>query len=168
MRIVFLLPGGLFLPVRLSQPQRKGCGHCVFRRSQGFGPFQGLQAEYARVPFANIGGLVKLPEEVSDDQAILVSDIFPTGYFGADIAGIHAGSTVAVFGCGPVGQFAIASAMMLGAGRVLKLSTGWIPVWRWPGIKAPKLSILKKRTPSEQLGTHFRYWCRPSHRCRGN
>ncbi|HKO03084.1 MAG TPA: zinc-binding dehydrogenase, partial [Thermoanaerobaculia bacterium] len=63
--------------------------------------------------------LVKLPDSVSDDQAILMSDIFPTGYMGADLAEIVEGDTVAVFGCGPVGQFAIASAMLLGAGRVL-------------------------------------------------
>ena len=56
---------------------------------------------------------------MSDDQAILISDIFPTGWFGADIADIHEGHTVAVFGCGPVGQFAIASAMLMGAGRVI-------------------------------------------------
>ena len=72
----------------------------------------------ARVPFASIN-LVKLPEQVTDDQAILLSDIFPTGYFGAGLAGIKHGHTVAVFGCGPVGQFAIASAKLMGAGRVL-------------------------------------------------
>jgi len=64
-------------------------------------------------------GLVKLPDEVSDDQVIAISDIFPTGYFGADIAEIHPGDTVAVLGCGPVGLFAILSAKLLGAGRVL-------------------------------------------------
>jgi threonine dehydrogenase-like Zn-dependent dehydrogenase len=63
--------------------------------------------------------MVKLPDEVADDQAILLSDIFPTGYFGADIAEIEPGDTVAVFGCGPVGLFAIASAMHLGASRVI-------------------------------------------------
>lgn len=82
------------------------------------GPFQGLQAEKARVPFAHVN-LVKLPDEVSDDHAILLSDIFPTGYFGADIAEIKQGNVVAVFGCGPVGQFAIASAKLMGATRVL-------------------------------------------------
>ena len=81
------------------------------------GAFNGLQAEYARIPFANVG-TTKLPENVTDDQAILLSDIFPTGYFGADIAEIEPGDTVAVFGCGPVGQFAIASAMLMNAGRV--------------------------------------------------
>src|SRR5690606_11463350 len=62
--------------------------------------------------------LIRLPDEVSDEQAILLSDIFPTGYFGADLAGIKPGHTVAVFGCGPVGQFAIASARLLDAGRI--------------------------------------------------
>ena len=66
---------------------------------------------------------MKLPDEVTDDQAILISDIFPTGYFAADLAAIHAGSTVAVFGCGPVGQFAIASAKLLGAGRIFAVDT---------------------------------------------
>ena len=80
----------------------------------------GLQAEMARIPFANIG-LVKLPSEISDDQAILLSDIFPTGYFGAKLAEVGSGDTVAVFGAGPVGQFAIASAKLLGAARVFAI-----------------------------------------------
>jgi threonine dehydrogenase-like Zn-dependent dehydrogenase len=63
--------------------------------------------------------MVKIPDNVTDDQAILVSDIFPTGWFGADLADIHEGSTVAVFGCGPVGQFTIASARVMGAGRII-------------------------------------------------
>jgi threonine dehydrogenase-like Zn-dependent dehydrogenase len=71
----------------------------------------------ARIPFANVG-LVKLPDEVSDDQTILLSDIFPTAYFGAELAEIKKGDTVAIFGCGPVGQFTITSAKLLGAGRV--------------------------------------------------
>lgn len=82
------------------------------------GPFDGLQAEYARVPFANVD-LVKLPPGVDDDRAILISDIFPTGWFGADLAEITDGDTVAVFGAGPVGQFAILSAKMMGADRVI-------------------------------------------------
>jgi len=92
-------------------------GTAFFGGPASSGPFQGLQADYARVPFASVG-LVKLPDEVDDDRAILLSDIFPTGYFGADIAEIRSGDTVAVFGCGPVGQFAIASAKLLGAGRI--------------------------------------------------
>jgi len=81
-----------------------------------------MQAEKVRVPYANVG-LVKLPDNVSDEQAILLSDIFPTGYFGAELAEIKAGDTVAVFGCGPVGQFAISSAKLLGAGRVFAVDS---------------------------------------------
>ena len=86
------------------------------------GPFGGLQAEYARIPFANVG-CIKLPDNVTDDQAILLSDIFPTGYFGADLANIKPGHTIAVFGCGPVGQFVITSAFMMGAGRMIAIDT---------------------------------------------
>jgi threonine dehydrogenase-like Zn-dependent dehydrogenase len=92
-------------------------GTAFFGGPASSGPFHGLQAEYARVPYAS-AGLVKLPDEIDDDRAILLSDIFPTGYFGADIAEIRNGDTVAIFGCGPVGQFAIASAKLLGAGRI--------------------------------------------------
>lgn len=92
-------------------------GTAFFGGPKTSGPFNGLQAELARIPYANIG-LVKVPEGVGDDQAIIVSDIFPTGYFGAELAEIEPGDTVAVFGCGPVGQFAIASAKLLGAGRI--------------------------------------------------
>src|SRR4051812_16234507 len=100
-----------------ANPNGKQAGTAFFGGPQMTGPFQGLQAEYACVPFANVG-LVKLPREVSDGQAILLSDIFPTAYFGADIAEIKPGDTVAVFGCGPVGQFTIASAFLMDAGRV--------------------------------------------------
>jgi threonine dehydrogenase-like Zn-dependent dehydrogenase len=74
-----------------------------------------LQAERARIPYANVG-LVKLPQDVTDAQAILLSDIFPTAYFGAEIAEIEPGIHCYFWG-GPVGQFAIASAQILGAGR---------------------------------------------------
>src|SRR5512135_1680561 len=92
-----------------ANPNGAQAGTAFFGGPKLIGPFQGLQAEYARVSFANIGP-VKLPQEVNDDRAILLSDIFPTGYFGADLADIHPGASVAVFGCGPVGQFAIAGA----------------------------------------------------------
>lgn len=82
------------------------------------GSFNGLQAEYARIPFADVNA-VKLPDEVSDDDAILLSDIMPTGYFAADMAHIHPGHTVAVLGCGPVGQLAIAAAKLMDAGRII-------------------------------------------------
>jgi threonine dehydrogenase-like Zn-dependent dehydrogenase len=89
-----------------------------FGGPKGAGGFQGLQAEYARVPYGNVGP-VKIPENVTDDDAILLSDIFTTAYFGADMASIKPGHTVVVLGCGPVGQFAIASAKLFDAGRVI-------------------------------------------------
>lgn len=101
-----------------ANPNGPAAGTAFYGGPKATGPFDGLQAEKARVPFASIN-LIKLPDAVSDDQAILLSDIFPTAYFGADLAGIQPGNTVVVFGCGPVGQFAIASAKLLGAGRVL-------------------------------------------------
>jgi len=100
----------------------KGTGTAFFGGPEESGPFAGLQAEWARIPYANVG-LVKLPANVSDEQAILLSDIFPTAYFGAKLAEITDGDTVAVFGCGPVGQFAIASAKLLGAGRIFAIDT---------------------------------------------
>lgn len=95
-----------------------GPGTAFFGGPDDAGGFDGLQAEKARIPYANVG-LVKLPDEVTDDQAILISDVFPTGYQAADIAEIRDGEIVCVFGCGPVGQFAIWSAKHLGAGRVI-------------------------------------------------
>ena len=94
-----------------------GPGTAFFGGPESAGGFDGLQAERARVPFAN-AMLVKLPDAINDDQAILISDIFPTGYMGAEMAEIKDGDTVAVFGCGPVGLFAILSAQLLGAGRI--------------------------------------------------
>jgi threonine dehydrogenase-like Zn-dependent dehydrogenase len=82
------------------------------------GAFHGLQAEKARIPFAHVN-LIRVPDGVSDEQALLLCDILPTGYFGAKLAEIKRGNTVAVFGCGPVGQCAILSAFLLGAGRVI-------------------------------------------------
>ena len=101
----------------VANPNGPQAGTAFFGGPEQTGPFDGLQAEYARIPFANVG-LVKLPEEVDDERAILLSDIFPTGYFGAELAEVGDGDTVAVFGCGPVGQFAILSAKLFGAGRV--------------------------------------------------
>jgi threonine dehydrogenase-like Zn-dependent dehydrogenase len=84
------------------------------------GGFAGGQAEYARVPFADVGPL-KVPEDMADEQALFLSDIFPTGYMAAENAGIQPGDVVAVWGCGPVGLFAINSAYMLGAERVIAI-----------------------------------------------
>lgn len=126
---------------RVVIPSTLGCGYCSYCRAGYFaqcdtmnpngpaagtaffggpvesGPFNGLQAEYARIPFAAVN-LVKLPDDVTDEQALLLSDIFPTGYMGAELAEIKPCDTVAVFGCGPVGQFSIIGARLLGAGRI--------------------------------------------------
>ena len=101
-----------------ANPNGPTAGTATYGAIKTQGPFNGLQAEYARVPFAHVN-LVKLPRSVTDDQAIMLSDIFPTAYFGADMAEIEHGDIVVVFGCGPVGQFAIKSAQLFGAGRVL-------------------------------------------------
>jgi threonine dehydrogenase-like Zn-dependent dehydrogenase len=111
---------GYFSQCDNANPNGRLAGTAFFGGPQTSGPFHGLQAERARIPFAN-AGLVKLPDEVSDNQAIMISDIFPTGYFGADLAEIKPGNTVAVFGCGPVGQFAILSAMLKDAGRIFAI-----------------------------------------------
>ena len=100
-----------------ANPNGPAAGTAFFGGPTATGPIHGLQAEFARIPLAN-STLVKLPNEVTDDEAILLSDIFPTGYFGADLAEIKPGDSVVVFGCGPVGLFAIQSALLRGAGAV--------------------------------------------------
>ncbi|MDD5203956.1 MAG: alcohol dehydrogenase catalytic domain-containing protein [Desulfobacterales bacterium] len=100
-----------------ANPNGMRAGTAFFGGPKMTGPFHGLQAEKARIPYANFG-LVRLPDHVTGDQAILLSDVFPTGYFGADLAEVSPGDTVAVFGCGPVGQFAIAGARLMEAGRI--------------------------------------------------
>ncbi|MDR5763475.1 zinc-dependent alcohol dehydrogenase [Caballeronia sp. LZ035] len=101
-----------------ANPNGAAAGTTFFGGPQSTGPVNGLQAQYARTPLAH-ASLIRLPENVDDERAILISDIFPTGFFGAQLAEVGRGDTVAVFGAGPVGQFAIASAFMLGAGRVI-------------------------------------------------
>jgi len=105
-----------------ANPNGPTAATAYFGGAKNSGPFHGLQAEKARIPFAHVG-LVKLPESVTDHQAILLSDIFPTGYMAAEMAEIRPGRTVAVFGCGPVGQFVIASLKLLGAGRIFAIDT---------------------------------------------
>jgi threonine dehydrogenase-like Zn-dependent dehydrogenase len=95
-------------------------GTVFFGGPEDAGGLDGLQAEYARIPFAATN-LVMLPEEISDDQAIMMSDILPTSYQAAEMAEIDPGDTVAIFGCGPVGMMAIACAQHLGAGRVFAI-----------------------------------------------
>lgn len=101
----------------------KAMGHSpagLFGYSHMLGGYAGGQAEFLRVPFADVGP-IRVPDELDDDQVLFLSDIFPTGYMAAENAGIEPGDTVAIWGCGPVGQFAIQSAWMLGAGRVIAI-----------------------------------------------
>jgi threonine dehydrogenase-like Zn-dependent dehydrogenase len=107
-----------------SSPNRatpeKLMGHSpagIFGYTHMLGGYAGGQAEYARVPFADVGP-IKIPDGLTDEQVLFLSDIFPTGYMGADMAEVKPGDVVAVWGCGPVGQFAIASAYLLGAEKV--------------------------------------------------
>lgn len=101
-----------------ANPNGPRAGTTFFGGPQAAGDLDGLQAEYARIPLAN-ATLVPVPGEVTDQQAIMLSDIFPTAWFGADLAEVHPGDTVAVFGAGPVGQLAVLSAYLHGAGRVI-------------------------------------------------
>ncbi len=101
----------------------KMLGHApsgIFGYSHLTGGFAGGQAEYARVPFADVGP-IKVPEDLTDEQVLFLSDILPTGYMGAEMCGITPGDTVAVWGCGAVGQLAIASAYLLGAEKVIAI-----------------------------------------------
>jgi len=95
-------------------------GSGLFGYSHMMGGYAGGQAQYARVPFANVGAL-KIESDLTDEKVLFLSDIFPTGYMAAENAQIQEGDTVAVWGCGPVGQFAIASAFLLGAARVIAI-----------------------------------------------
>jgi threonine dehydrogenase-like Zn-dependent dehydrogenase len=92
----------------------------LFGYSHLYGGYPGGQAEFVRVPFADHGP-IKVPEGIPDEKVLFLSDIFPTGYFAAENGRIKPGDTVAVWGCGPVGQMTIASAWLLGAGRVIAI-----------------------------------------------
>ena len=113
------------------------CG--IFGYSHLTGGYPGGQAEYVRVPFADVGPL-KVPDGVSDEQALFLSDILPTGYMAAEQGNIEPGDVVAVWGCGPVGQFAIVSAFLLGAERVIAID-------RFPY----RLQIARDRAKAEVL-----------------
>lgn len=116
---------GLFSCCERSNPagkeQAKQTGYPtagLFGYSHTYGGFPGGQAEYLRIPYADVGP-IKVPNGLSDEQVLFLSDIFPTGYMAAENCNIQNGQTILVFGCGPVGQFAIRSAFLLGAGRVI-------------------------------------------------
>ena len=125
----FFCKRGFFSGCERSNPNKQKAeklwGHSpagLFGYSHILGGFPGGQAEFLRVPYADVGP-IKVPEGLTDDQVLFLSDIFPTGYMAADNCNIQEGDTIAVWGCGPVGLFAIRSAFMLGAGRVLAIDT---------------------------------------------
>jgi len=125
----FFCKRGFFSGCERSNPNaqmaEKAWGHSpagLFGYSHMLGGYAGGQAEYLRVPFADVGP-VKVPEGMPDEQALFLSDIFPTGYMAAENCDIQPGDTIAIWGCGPVGQFAIRSAFLLGAERVIAIDT---------------------------------------------
>ncbi|MFK4530378.1 threonine dehydrogenase-like Zn-dependent dehydrogenase [Bradyrhizobium japonicum] len=125
----FFCKNGFYSGCERSNPNAKMAekmwGHSpagLFGYSHMLGGFAGGQAEYLRVPYADVGPY-KVPEGFTDEQVLFLSDIFPTGYMAAEFCNIKGGETVAVWGCGPVGQFAIKSAFLLGAERVLAIDT---------------------------------------------
>ncbi|SDO36169.1 zinc-dependent alcohol dehydrogenase [Lentzea jiangxiensis] len=109
---------GYYAQCDTANPNGPAAGTCFFGGPEATGPVDGLQAEFARIPYAATT-MVRIPDGVSDDQAVLVSDIFPTAWFGSRLAEVGSGDTVLVLGAGVVGQFAIASAKRQGAGRVI-------------------------------------------------
>ncbi|WP_043836915.1 zinc-dependent alcohol dehydrogenase [Muricoccus aerilatus] len=110
---------------RTAKTAEKLWGHSpagLFGYSHILGGYAGGQAEYVRVPYADVGH-IKVPDGMTDEQALFLSDIFPTGYMGAEFCNIQGGETIAIWGCGPVGQMAIRSAFLLGAERVIAIDT---------------------------------------------
>ena len=125
----FFCRNGFFSGCERTNPDRETAeklwGHSpagLFGYSHILGGYPGGQAEYLRVPYADVGP-IKIENGLSDEQVLFLSDIFPTGYMAADFCGLKGGETVAIWGCGPVGQFAIRSAFLLGAGRVIAIDT---------------------------------------------
>ncbi|MDB5401852.1 MAG: Alcohol dehydrogenase GroES domain protein [Rhodopila sp.] len=125
----FFCRRGFFSGCERSNPNHKMAeklwGHSpagLFGYSHMLGGYAGGQAEYLRVPFADVGP-IKVPEGLTDEQVLFLSDIFPTGYMAAEFCNIQPGDTIAIWGCGPVGQFAIRSAFLLGAEQVIAIDS---------------------------------------------
>lgn len=123
----FFCKRGHFSGCERSNPNRKKAAKLwgnspagLFGYSHLLGGFSGGQAEYMRVPYADVGP-IKVPDSLTDEQVLFLSDIFPTGYMAAEFCDIKPGDTIAVWGCGPVGQMAIKSAFLLGAERVIAI-----------------------------------------------
>jgi threonine dehydrogenase-like Zn-dependent dehydrogenase len=119
----------------------------LFGYSHMLGGYAGGQAEYLRVPFADVGPF-KIPDGIEDDKVVFLSDIFPTGYMAAENCDIEPGDTVAIWGCGPVGQFAIKSAWMLGAARVIAIDQVPERLELARGKGRPRRSISTTKTSS--------------------
>ena len=105
---------------RIAETMYGYSGSSLFGYSHIYGGYAGGQAQYVRVPFADVGP-IKIENDLDDEKVLFLSDIYPTGYMGAENANIKPGDNVAVWGCGPVGLFAIASAYMMGAGKVIAI-----------------------------------------------
>ena len=105
---------------RIAEDLYGYAGSALFGYSHMMGGYAGGQAQYVRVPYADVGPM-KVPDHLADEQVLFLTDIFPTGYMAAENCNIKPADTVAVWGCGPVGQFCIASAWLLGAGRVIAI-----------------------------------------------
>jgi S-(hydroxymethyl)glutathione dehydrogenase / alcohol dehydrogenase len=120
----------------------KGKGGALFGYTDIYGGYDGGQAQYVRVPYANFGPRI-VPTEMSDEKVLFLSDIFPTGYAAIDWADLQGGETVAVFGCGPVGLMAQKVAWLKGAKRVIGID-----------IQDYRLKMAKKATGAETLNLH--------------
>lgn len=125
----FFCRRGFYSGCERSNPNRENAAKLwgnspagLFGYSHLLGGYSGGQAEYLRIPFADVGP-IKVPDGLSDEQVLFLSDIFPTGYMAADFCNIQRGDTIAIWGCGPVGQMAIRSAFLLGAERIIAIDT---------------------------------------------
>lgn len=140
----FYCERGLYGDCEASNPMND-LASGVYGSSHTAGGYDGGQAEYVRVPFADVGPM-KIPDDMADEDVLLLSDVLPTGYQAAEMGGVHAGDTVAVFGCGPVGLVAARSAWLLGAGRVVAIDR--VPerleiARRWAGVETVDLNRVR-------------------------
>ncbi len=115
----FYCARGLFGDCERTNPMSE-LASGIYGYSHTTGGYEGGQAEYVRVPFADVGPM-KIPDDMEDDDVLLLTDVLPTGYQAAEMGGVAEGHTVAVFGCGPVGLVAARSAWLMGAGRVVAI-----------------------------------------------
>jgi threonine dehydrogenase-like Zn-dependent dehydrogenase len=139
---------GLFSDCEASNPSND-LASGVYGYSHTTGGYDGGQAEYVRVPFADVGPM-KIPDDLEDDDVLLLTDVLPTGYQAAEMGGMKEGDTVAVFGCGPVGLVAARSAWILGAGRVIALDRVEERLRfaeRWAGAETIDLRRVKDPVP---------------------